>query len=287
MSVSIAISGKGGSGKTTVAAMIVRHLVERKAGTVLAVDADPNSCLGLTLGLEPETTVAEIREQTLERKLDVSPGMSRERAFEYALHRAVAEARGFDLLVMGHPEGAKCYCAVNNLLRKYLDQATTDYAFVVIDNEAGMEHLSRRTTDSVDHLVVVTEPTAIGARTARRILGLSERLPITVGHRSVLWNKVTEVRSAECGMRSEENNGASGDSVPFTPHSALRTPHSQHSALDLPVLGEVPFDQRVMDLSTRGGTIGEIPTDNPAFRAVGDVTTKLIGSKLQVPGSKL
>ena len=122
MSTTIAISGKGGSGKTTISAMLVRLLVERQRGSVLAVDADPNACLGLALGVQPEKTVADVREATLGGQL-AGASADRERAFEYAIHHAVAEAKGFDLLVMGQPEGPKCYCAVNNLLRRYLDQA--------------------------------------------------------------------------------------------------------------------------------------------------------------------
>jgi CO dehydrogenase maturation factor len=252
LSTAIAISGKGGSGKTTVAAMIVRHLVERGQGSVLAVDADPNACLGLALGLVPETTIAEIREQTLERKLQTGAGMDRERAFQYAIHRAVAESRGFDLLTMGQPEGAKCYCAVNHLLREYLDSASQDYRWVVLDCEAGMEHLSRRTTDSIEHLLVVAEPTVVGRTTAHRILGLSERLPISVGRRSVLWNKVAGTPPAADG---------------------------------LPVLGSVPYDEAVMEESQRGGTVFALPADCPALRAVGDALAGLVPSAApQAPG---
>jgi len=250
VSTTIAISGKGGSGKTTVSAMIVRHLAERAAGSILAVDADPNACFGIALGLAAETTVADIRDETLERKL---PGQTadRQRAFEYAVHRAVAEARGFDLLVMGRPEGPKCYCAVNNLLRKYLDCATRDYAFVVVDNEAGMEHLSRRTTDAVDDLLVVAEPTAYGALTAERILGLAASLPIRVRRRHVLWNKV-----------------APGAALPA-------------AAAALPTIGCVPLDDEVLQLSMRGGTIFELNADNPALRAVGEMLRGPLGIRAE------
>ncbi len=248
MSTTVAISGKGGSGKTTVAAMIVRHLVERTGQSVLAVDADPNACLGLALGLEPETTVGKICDQALERKLQTGAGTSRERALEYAIHRAVAEAKGFDLLVMGHTEGPKCYCAVNNLLRTYLDEAGQDYAYVVLDNEAGMEHLSRRTTNAVDFLLIVTEATVVGAKTAQRILGLSNRLPIRVGDRLVLWNKMAEDGAVPAG------------------------------GSDLPAAGSIPFDRAVLDLSTQGKSVFALRADSPAFQAVGRTLTKLLGT---------
>jgi len=246
MSVTIAISGKGGSGKTTVAAMIVRLLVERTRRSVLAVDADPNSCLGLALGLAPEVTVAELRDATLQRKLEGADA-NRERAFEYALQRAVVEGKGFDLLAMGLPEGPKCYCAVNNLLRKYLDAAGKDYRYLVVDNEAGMEHLSRRTTDAVDLLVVVAEPTPVGILTARRILGLSERLPISVRRRGVLWNKVAD-------------------------------PAALASAADLPALGSVPYDREVLDASARSATVFELSVASAALAAVGEVLAAIAGA---------
>lgn len=248
MSTCIAISGKGGSGKTTLSAMIVRRLVEVTGGSVLAVDADPNSCLGLALGLKTETTVAEIRDAALARTLEgaTGPGGDRQRAVEYAIHRAVTEAKGFDLLAMGLPEGPKCYCAVNHLLRKYLDEAAKDYRFIVTDNEAGMEHLSRRTTDAVDLLLVVSEPTAVGVMTARRILGLSGRLPITVHRRGVLWNKVPETG------RLPEGVG------------------------DLPTLGSVPYDAEVFRATSENANIFRLPPDNPAYMAVGRVLNDVI-----------
>jgi len=245
MSATIAISGKGGSGKTTVAAMAVRLLVERSRRSVLAVDADPNSCLGLALGLQPEVTVADLRDATLERKLE-GAGANRERAFEYALQRAVVEGKGFDLLTMGLPEGPKCYCAVNHLLRKYLDAAGQDYRYLVVDNEAGMEHLSRRTTDAVDLLVVVAEPTPVGILTARRIMGLSERLPIAVRRRGVLWNKVAD-------------------------------PTALASVADLPALGSVPYDREVLEASARNATVFELSAANPALVAVGEVLAAIAG----------
>ena len=263
MSVTIAISGKGGSGKTSVSAMIVRHLVERGARGVLAVDADPNSCLGLALGVETEITVADIREQTRDRKVGENLGEDRGRAFEYALQRAVAEAEGFDLLSMGRPEGPQCYCAINHLLRKYLDQAGRDYKFIVVDTEAGMEHLSRRTTDAVDHLLIIAEPTRVGATTARRIMDLSQSLPITVRRRAVLWNKVADPPAGRSPMAGEGP----------APLDALKG--------DLPVIGAIPYDKAVLDGSMRGTTVFELPADSPAFAAVGEVVGALEGIPAQ------
>jgi CO dehydrogenase maturation factor len=246
MSTTIAISGKGGVGKTTVSALVVRYLVQKVRRTVLAVDADPNACLGLALGVQSTITVSEIRDAAIARKLEGGgPGANRERAVEYAIQRAVTEAKGFDLLAMGLPEGPKCYCAVNHLLRKYLDEAAQDYRFILTDNEAGMEHLSRRTTDAVDFLLVVSEPTPVGLLTARRILGLSERLPIAVRSRSVLWNKVP----------------AAG--LPAT-------------AADLPTLATIPYDTDILATAERGGTVFDLPEDNPAYVAVSGALASLL-----------
>ncbi|MFO8012365.1 MAG: AAA family ATPase [Phycisphaerae bacterium] len=253
MSQTIAISGKGGSGKTTLAGLAVRTLVERTGRSVLAVDADPNACLGPMLGVEPEQTVGEIRDAALERKLQTGPGMDRQRAVEYAIHRAVAEADGFDLLTMGHTEGPKCYCAVNHLLRKYLDQASSDYGWVVLDNEAGMEHLSRRTTDAVALLLVVAEPTPIGATTARRILGLAERLPVTIRQKGVVWNKVNDAERLT------------------------------DLAADLPTLATVPFDAALAEASVAGAPVFDLPPDCPALEAVGEALTEALGIEATQP----
>ncbi len=236
MATTIAISGKGGSGKTTLAAMIVRLLRERAAGPILAVDADPNSCLGLTLGVEPAGTIAEIREST-RAKSSASAGADKLRAFEYGIQQAITEASGFDLLTMGRPEGPGCYCAANNMLRQFLDRLSTQYRFVVIDNEAGMEHLSRRTTNNVDLLCVVAEATSLGVLTAERIFTLAKQLPILVKEGGVVWNKAG---AAGCELRLD----------------------------DVETLSCVPIDRSVLDASIQGRTIFDLDPGSPALWAV-------------------
>jgi CO dehydrogenase maturation factor len=240
----IAISGKGGSGKTTLAAMIVRLLLHRQNKAVLAVDADPNSCLGLTMGVQPLGTIAEIREQA-RSKSPTNSGMSRVQSFEYGIQQAITEADGFDLLTMGRPEGPDCYCAANNLLRQFLDKLSSAYDFVVIDNEAGMEHLSRRTTNNVDFLCIVAEPTPLGAVTAKRIFDLAEELPISVKKIGVIWNRTESAKDI---------NG-------------------------IETFGCVPFDKAVFDASMQGKSVFDLEENSPAFSAVKKMLEQMLNKR--------
>lgn len=238
MGITIAISGKGGSGKTTVAAMIIRALLERdNHGAILAVDADPNSCLGLTLGIQSACTVADVREAA-RTKSPSDTGMDKIRSVEYGIQQAVTEAKGFDLLTMGRPEGPSCYCAVNNMLRQFLNTLSSQYHYVILDNEAGMEHLSRRTTNDVDLLCIVTEPTHVGRVTAERIATLAERLPISVKHTGIIWNKADS--TVQAGYEVDE----------------------------ICHLGTVPFDPVVIDASQRNQSIFELDGNTAAMFAI-------------------
>ena len=246
MTTTIAVSGKGGSGKTTFAAMIIRSLLARAdSKAVLAVDADPNSCLALTLGVESAATIAEIRDQA---RAQPPAGVDRVRSVEYGIQQAITEAAGFDLLTMGRPEGPDCYCAVNNMLRNFLDELSSQYQFVIMDNEAGMEHLSRRTTNNVDLLCIVAEPTSLGALTAQRIGELARQLPIAVEQIGVIWNKAADSKKL----------------------NAIET------------FGSVPYDKAVSDASMQGKTIFDLAEDNPAFLAV----CKILEHKLNLKSAK-
>jgi len=248
MTTTIAISGKGGSGKTTLAAMIIRRLIEQGDGAVLAVDADPNSCLGLTLGVEPVGIVADIREN-VRSKEPSNAGMDRVRTVEYGIQQAITESEGFDLLTMGRPEGPSCYCAVNNMLRKFLDNLSSRYRYVVIDNEAGMEHLSRRTTNNVDLLCIVAEPNPIGSVTVKRISELAGKLPIGVKRIGVIWNKVLDQPD----------------------------PDTRDYLVDtVETFGHVPSDMTVFNNSVRGKTVFELTQDNPAYSAMDNILESVL-----------
>ncbi len=216
-----------------------------KSQSALAVDADPNSCLALTLGVEATGSIAEIREQTRAKKVG-NGGMDRVRSFEYSLQQIITEATGFDLGAMGQPEGPDCYCAVNNILRSFLDKLSSAYSFVVIDNEAGMEHLSRRTTNNVDLLCIVSEATAIGALTTRRIYKLAKQLPISVKQIGVIWNKSDAAKELE----------------------------------DIETLGCIPYDKNLFDASIQGKTVFDIDADNSAFLALRQIFENKLSLKM-------
>lgn len=208
MSFVIAFAGKGGTGKTTLCGLTIRFLIEHRRGPVLAVDADSNSCLNEALGVEVHTTVGKLREeslQTIRSGNDRPGGMSMEQLFDYSIQQCLIEARGFDLLVMGRPEGPGCYCAANNIIRKYTDRLSEHYPYVVIDNEAGMEHLSRRTTRNVDILFIVSDATKKGILTAKRINELVDELNLDVRSRYLIINRVSEDPTSLINLAKEYN----------------------------------------------------------------------------------
>lgn len=241
----IALAGKGGTGKTSTAALIVRYLVEKRTGPVLAVDADSNSCLNEALGVEAYTTIGKLREESLQAirsGSDRPGGMNMEQLFDYQVQQSVIESRGYDLMVMGRPEGPGCYCAANNIIRKYTDKLSETYPYVVIDNEAGMEHLSRRTTHKVDLLLIVSDPTVKGIQTAKRINGLVEELRLDIDKRVLIINRVT---------------GADGEKL-----------KSLAEGYGLTVTGLVPQDNMIFEYDLKGMPIFKLPKDSAALNNI-------------------
>lgn len=190
MSFAIAVAGKGGSGKTSVTSMVIRYLKNRKMTPILAVDADANANLGDSLGMTVTETVGGIIASFNEVKMGIPPGMTKEAYLQYRLNGAVAEAPGIDLLTMGRGEGPECYCYPNVVLRKTADELAGNYAYVVMDNEAGMEHLSRRTTQNIDALLLVSNHSVKGVRTLARIRELVAELGLVVKRQLVVINMV-------------------------------------------------------------------------------------------------
>ena len=239
MAISIAVSGKGGTGKTTLTALMMRCLLEDHSKPVLAVDADANACLGITLGIEPNGTIADLRDDVLKQVSQTISGMSKLEAFELGCEQLLTESKGFDLLTMGRPEGPRCYCAVNNVLKKFLTSLSSSYGFVLTDNEAGMEHLSRRTTNNVDLLMIVGEPTRIGVVTATRIVELINSLPMSITEVGIIWNRTGKEVDIEI--------------------EGART------------LGFVPHDEAVFDIAIEGGTVFDLDDNSVALSAVREI----------------
>ena len=188
MSFSIAVAGKGGSGKTSLTSLIIRYLKRNKLEPILAIDADSNANLGDSLGLEVQQTVGSIIASFNNEKINIPAGTTKEAYLEYKLNGALVESQGLDLLTMGRGEGPDCYCYPNSLLRRFADSLADNYAYVVMDNEAGMEHLSRRTTQNIDALFIISNHSVKGVRTVARIRDLVAELKLVVKKQAVLIN---------------------------------------------------------------------------------------------------
>jgi CO dehydrogenase maturation factor len=240
----IAFAGKGGTGKTSLAGLTMKYLVSRNRGAVLAVDADSNACLNEALGVTVHATIGGLREDSLEtvRGGGERPGgMSMEQLFDYQVQQSLIEAKGFDLMVMGRPEGPGCYCAANNIIRKYTDILSEKYPYVVIDNEAGMEHLSRRTTHKVNVLIIVSDPTVKGVQTAGRINDLVDELKLEVENRALVINRVI----GEEGAVLKDLAGRLG----------------------VKVAGLVPQDEMIFNFDLEGKPVYALPEESKSVRA--------------------
>jgi len=250
LKLSIAIAGKGGTGKTTFCSMLVRALRDKGIRPILAVDADPNSTLADALGIEEGRPLAEIREQGSSEEGSPASGVGRARAIEDEIHRAITEAEGFDLVTMGRGEGPRCYCYVNNLLRLSLDTLGKSYDALVLDNEAGMEHLSRRTTNDVDFLIAIANPSLPSLRAVTRIMQLSRELPINIHRRMMLVNRVA-------------------------PDSPLDVVERELGPVEAERLPDVPNDDAVERAGAVGDDVFSLDDQNLALLAVQAIVDKL------------
>jgi len=244
----IAFAGKGGTGKTTMAGLLVRLLVERKAGSVLAVDADPNANLGEVLGLPDGRSIGSILDEVAANADKIPGGMSKDRYIEYQVQTAVVEGEGFDCLTMGKPEGPGCYCYVNNVLRNVVEKLIDDYDWVIIDNEAGLEHLSRRTTRRCDTLLVVTHDTPVALRAAGRISALADELKIKTGRKLLLVNA-----------------------------AARDTDPARFAGIGARYGGRIPVDDAVAHASADGKPVWSLSKGSPAYRAMQKVVDEMTG----------
>ena len=192
MSIKIAVAGKGGCGKTSVTALVIRYLKKNGKTPILAVDADPNANLGESLGLKVPQTIGRILDDFQHEKISIPPGMTKEAYLDYKLNETLVESQGLDLITMGRGQGPECYCYPNTVLKKFIDGLSDSYAYVVMDNEAGMEHLSRKTTEDVDALLLVSNHSVKGVRAIGRILELVGELKLHVKKKYILINIVPD-----------------------------------------------------------------------------------------------
>ncbi len=190
MTKTIAIAGKGGTGKSTLSAVTVRWLSDHVSKSILVVDADSNVNLNDLLGVDLRGTVGGIREEMKEKVQSIPGGMTKQQFLEYKIQSSVVETPDFDLIAMGRPEGPGCYCYANSILRDILKTLSCNYKYVIIDNEAGMEHLSRRTTAGIDYLLMVSDPTVRGIHAAGSIGKLIKELDTRVREKFLIVNRL-------------------------------------------------------------------------------------------------
>ena len=261
MTTTIALAGKGGVGKTTIAGMVIKYLAQNQPGSILAIDADPSSNLNMVLGLDLEWTVGEIREGMLEQvksslaqggaAMGTMPGGTSKRDYlDYQIRSSLAEGNRFDLIAMGRGEGPGCYCAVNHNLREVIDSMSRHYAYVVIDNEAGMEHLSRRTTRDVQHLLIVSDPTRRGLVAAQRIADMRKELDINVENSFLILNRIPGVIPSDLQDYVDKMN--------------------------VPVLGTVPADDELSAFEFSGRPLVDLGDELPVYQAVEEMMRKIL-----------
>ncbi len=249
MAYTIAVAGKGGVGKTTTAGLLVRYLVERGLTPVLAVDADSNTNLNDVLGLTLDSTLGEAREE-MKKTTNQGPGMTKDMFIDMKVNQALVESTGFDLIAMGRPEGPGCYCAANHLLTATMEKLVDNYRFLVVDNEAGMEHISRVTTEKVDLLLVIADASKRSLTAAKRVQDLAREMNMLAGESRLI---LTMVRSEPGAQVLDMING-----------------------MGLALAGTLPDDETLAGWDLAGKPISQLPADNPVVSAAFAMFKELI-----------
>ncbi|MBI2831605.1 MAG: AAA family ATPase [Chloroflexi bacterium] len=249
MSFTIAVAGKGGTGKTSITSLIIRYLKKNGQVPILAVDADANANLGDSLGLPVKQTVGRILNEFQGEKLKIPQGMTKEAYLQYKLNEAIVESPGLDLVTMGRGEGPECYCYPNVVLRKLIDDLSGNYPYVVMDNEAGMEHLSRRTTQNIDEMLLISDHSVKGVRTVARIKELVTELRLNVKRQSVIVN--------------------------FVPSELNPNVIDEMNKLGIQPAATVPMDEEVRNCDLERRPLLDISDTSKAVVAVNDLMTRL------------
>jgi len=250
LSFNIAVAGKGGSGKTSIASLVIRYLMKNGSGPILAVDADPNANLGESLGFEVKQTIGAILAGFQGEKIKIPPGMTKQNYLEYKLNEIVVESKALDLITMGRGEGPDCYCYPNLILKKFVDTLAENYAYVVMDNEAGMEHLSRRTTQNIDELLIISDHSVKGVRTVDRISDLVSELKLVVKRQSVIIN--------------------------FVPGTLDPLVNEELDKLGIEALTTIPMDEEVREYDLKLKPLLDLPDTSKAAIAISDLMARLL-----------
>jgi len=256
LSFTLAVAGKGGSGKTSVSALIIRHLIKNNKVPIMVVDADPNANLGESLGIKVEDTVGTMLDKFQKEKIDIPPGMTKEAYLEFKMNSLVAESKYFDLISMGRGPGQDCYCYPNTILRKFIDNMHDNYKYTVMDNEAGMEHLSRGTTQDVDELLIISNHSVKGVRTIARIQELVVELKLRVKHQSIIINMCP----------------------PEVDHQLL----DELSKLGIKPDAFIPYDENIYKFDLIQKSLVEMEDNSPAVQAVDKLMSDILSIKTAV-----
>ncbi len=250
MSYVIAVAGKGGTGKTTVSSLIVRSLVKKGKTPVLAIDADPNSNLSDSIGIRIEDTIGSVLANFLRQRGDIPQGMTKQAFLDLKLHQILKEGKDIDMLVMGCPEGPGCYCSANAMLKSYFEELSKNYRYVVVDNEAGMEHFSRKTSNKIDLLLFVSNYSLKGLKTVKRLSEMVDDLGIDVSSRYVLVSRTPEELNGKFKGELEE--------------------------LGIPYIGNLVDDALIEEADINGTPLVDLPDSSLAVKGIESMLEKLI-----------
>ena len=254
MAYTIAVAGKGGVGKTTLCGLLIQYLGELKKTPILAVDADANSNLNEVLGVQVEMTLGDVREEVnraeSSAKSPIPAGMSKADYTDFMFNRCLVEDDDFDLLVMGRTQGKGCYCFVNGLLQAQLQKLTPHYKYVVVDNEAGMEHISRGILPKVDAVILVSDCSRRGVQAVGRIAELVKECNLNPKKMGLIVNRAPDGKLNAGTQEEIEKQG-------------------------LHLLGVVPHDESVYEYDCEGKPTVELPKDSPVRKALREIVDRL------------
>ncbi len=250
MSYVIAVAGKGGTGKSTVSSLIIRSLLKRGETPILAVDAYPNSNLPDSIGINIENTIGTVLSEYMKNRINIPQGMTKQAYLEMKLHQILKEERGLDVLVMGCPEGSGCYCGANAILKSYFEDLKKNYKYVVVDNEAGMEHFSRKTAAEIDLLLFVSNYSLKGIKTVERLSGMVDELKLDIKNRYILINQTPEEMDREFAAAVE--------------------------SIGIPYFGNLVMDKMIEDYDVRGIPLTDLPDTSRSVKEFEEMLRKVI-----------